>query len=41
MLNEKQAVQSLQEKDQNNVWHHMAKYNDNKQPMIAEEAKGS
>ncbi|MYL42484.1 aspartate aminotransferase family protein [Virgibacillus salexigens] len=32
---------SILEKDQENVWHHISKYNDKSHPLIAKEAKGS
>ena len=42
MLRENNKVtKSLLQKDKEYVWHHMAKYDEKKQPMITEEAKGS
>ncbi|ALX50187.1 aspartate aminotransferase family protein [Lentibacillus amyloliquefaciens] len=37
----KEESQTLVEKDQKNIWHHMSKGDATKEPMIATEAKGS
>ncbi|MBP1970053.1 adenosylmethionine-8-amino-7-oxononanoate aminotransferase [Virgibacillus natechei] len=37
----KNDTQSLNEKDRENVWHHISPYNEKNYPMIASEAKGS
>lgn len=41
MLKANRMNESLVEKDQKNVWHHMVKYDAKKQPMIADQGRGS
>ncbi|MEN1968726.1 aspartate aminotransferase family protein [Lentibacillus sp. N15] len=36
-----QQSQLIEEKDRQNVWHHISQYNDTKRPMVVTEGKGS